>query len=264
VTEPRILVIGPSLVAAVMNLLASRPQLANAKFDIFGIHGPAFTTPNLIEASGATLYLKDVDAEGARQSWFSSIPNSREIVISNYDGVLFLDPLFMLGGFMRWRLWQRGEGICLEFLNPEVVEGRGQFLKVFRPISSAEWLAIYTDWRQGTMKILQSLRAVAPAIPILLLPPANPPLRLNPGIYPQYNMAEQAFLGAHLEKLFRTRHMLQPKSTLDENFCTLDRFHEPAPDPHHPNVEYYKVLFDEIDFESMSFKEGFLFRKNLE
>ncbi len=250
----RVLVIGPSLVAAVMNLMNSRYRLEHVKLDIFGIHGPAFTTSNLIESSGTTLHLKDVNAEGRQQSWFSSIPNCREIEISNYDGVFFLDPLFILGGFMRWRLWQQGEGICLEFLNQEIDERKRELPNSFRPISSAEWLSIYTEWRQGTMKVLQVLRSAAPAMPLILLPPANPPRRLNPGIYPQYNMAEQAFLGTHLEKLFEIKYRLQPKSTLDENLCTLDRFHESAPDPHHPSPDYYREIFDEFDFEAMSFK----------
>jgi len=257
VANTRVLVIGPSLVAGVMNLIGPRSQLGNVTFDVFGIHGPAFTNPNLIEASGTKLYLKDVNSEDMRQSWFSSIPNSREIEVSSYGGVLFLDPLFILGGFMRWRLWQQGEGICLEFLNPEIVKSGCQLPKSFRPISSAEWLLIYTYWRKGTMKVLQELRSAAPAVPLLLIPPANPPRRLNPGIYPEYNMAEQAFLGAHLEQLFDIKYRLQPKSTLDENFCTLDEFHEPAPDPHHPSVAYYRAIFDDIDFEAMSFKSEF-------
>lgn len=251
--DKKVLVLGPSLAAEVMNLMGTRFKVPGIKFVIYSINGRAFTSPNLMSATNGQLNFHPVAADGDQFQWLSNNQGLLQIDLTDYHGVIHLDPLFILGGFMRWQLWNGGGGICHEFL-PRVLHDRADYLpKNPRFISSSEWLAIYLESRQGTIKTLELIRELRSEIPILLIPPANPPQRLKSGIYPQYNMREQVYLAKYLKTRFGTLFSLQPRSTLDEDFHTIDHYHHPLPDLHHPTHNYYKVIFECIDFSEMTF-----------
>ncbi len=227
--------------------------MPDVDFVIYGIHGSAYTDHALVAADQGMLYFRSVFAEDLTRNWISNRQVELPIDISDFSAVIMLDPLFIIGGFMRWQLWAGGKGICIEFLPEHSAMSADLIPKRFRPISSSEWLAIFTGWRRGTIRIFETIRKLHPDIPILLLPPASPPKRFGTGIYPLYNRSEQAFLGAHLHARYNASFILQPPVTMDEHFQTLDEFHEPPPDLHHANIEYYRTIFDLIDFKTFSF-----------
>jgi hypothetical protein len=253
VSDRKVLVVGPSLAAEFMNLMGTRFNVPGIRFTIYSINGRAFTTDKLVDIAGNQLVFLPVTAQGDDHQWLSNNQDLLRVDLTEYHGVLHLDPLFMLGGFMRWQLWNGGCGICYEFLPNALRHDAEQLPKNPRPISSSEWLAIYREARQGTLKTLEAIRHLRPDIPILLIPPANPPQRLNTGIYPQYNMREQMHLGSYLQARFGTSFALQPRSTVDDEFRTFDHLHRPAPDMHHPTHEYYRVVLESIDFQEMKF-----------
>jgi hypothetical protein len=253
VSDKKVLVLGPSLAAEVMNLMGTRFKVPGIKFVIYSINGRAFTSSNLMSVTNGQLAFQPVDADGDQLQWLSNNQGLLQVDIADYNGVLHLDPLFMLGGLMRWQLWHGGGGICHEFLTKAAVASWHQLPKDSKPISSSEWLAIYLESRQGTIKTIQLIRQLRNDIPILLIPPANPPQRLKTGFYPQYNMQEQIYMGNYLGACFGTSFALQPQSTLDETFHTFEHYHRPAPDPHHPTHRYYEVVFEGIDFSEMKF-----------
>jgi hypothetical protein len=256
-SKRRVLVIGQSHTAAVMNLIRSGFVSHDVEFVVYGIHGPAFTSEFLIRSEQGMLSFQSVHVDGSEFRWFSNKQEPSLLDISDFSGVLLLDPLFIIGGFMRWQLWMAGKGICIEFLPERLALGADSLPKRFKPISSSEWLAVYMDWRKGTVKTLDVIRQLRPDIPIVLLPPAAQPKRLNTGVYPLYNRQEQNFLGEHMSRKYNAKFFLQPDCTMDEKFQTLDDYHEPAPDLHHANASYYRIIFDLIDFQTFSFFRRF-------
>lgn len=237
-----------------MNLIKSGFIISDVEFVVFGIHGPAFTDNNLVTSEQGMMSFQSVHVDGSEYHWFSNTQGQSQLDISAFSGVLLLDPLFTIGGFMRWQLWTAGKGVCIEFLPQQIIECGDSLPKNFRPISSAEWLAIYIAWRKGTIKTLSVIRQLSSTIPILLLPPAAQPKRNKTGIYPFYNRQEQRFLAQYLSSKYNTEYFLQPSNTLDENLQTLDEYHEPAPDLHHPNADYYRVILGLIDYTTFSLK----------
>jgi hypothetical protein len=253
VSKRKVLVIGPSHIAAVMNLMRSGFKIPDVEFHIYGIHGPAFTDESLLIIEDDLIHFRTVFSESCEHRWFSNMQVSLPLDLKTFSAVFLLDPLFIIGGFMRWSLWVEGKGICLEFLPQNLVQIGERLPKEYKPISSAEWLSIYRTWRTGTIKTFEVIRQLSTDIPILLLPPAAPPKRLGTGLYPFYNRQEQAFLGQHFASQYRANFILQPTWTMDEDLQTLDYYHEPAPDPHHPNINFYQSILQCIDYDDFSF-----------
>ncbi|PYE91446.1 hypothetical protein C8J35_1513 [Rhizobium sp. PP-F2F-G38] len=252
----KILVIGPSLGATFMKFLTEDTVERPVSFDVFAINGSAFTAPNVIEATDSSLVFNDAFAEGSNHSWYSNIGLTRSVDLAAYSGIFYLDPLFILGGFMREQLFGQQQGICPAFLegadkyysNEEISAQIGQY----RPISVAQWLAIYENWRIGTVNTLIAIRSISEDIPVILLPPVSPPARQLAAAYSYYNLKEQRLIGRHLSSRFGASFFLQPVETMDSRLATLDHFHAPAPDPHHPQPEFYSVLMERIDFDTIS------------
>lgn len=252
-SDRKVLVLGPSLAAEVMNLIGDGFKRPGVKFVIYSINGRAFTSDQLMSSQDGQMTFLPVKLGDDELRWMSNNKGQLQVDLAEYRAVLHLDPLFMLGGAQRWQLWHGGCGVCYEFLPAELRQRTELLPRNARPISAAEWLAIYLDARKGTIKTLEVIRELQPEIPILLIPPANPPQRMDTGVYPQYNMREQRYLAAHLQSRFGTSFALQPRSTLDAEFRTLDQFHQPAPDMHHPRHTYYRAVLESIDFEAMQF-----------
>ncbi|WP_146636299.1 hypothetical protein [Nioella nitratireducens] len=231
-------------------------------FDVVSIHGAAFTSNGLASASGGTLNLCPVSADGVEHKWFMSRSGFAEVNLESYNGILFLDPLFISGGFMRHRLWGKKKGI-----SPRFLEGAkslfsddeiDQAIRGATIISSSQWFEIFKAWRVGTFEVLDSIRLISKSIPILLVPPVNPPPRQNPGLYAYYYRQEQDYLGRKLFEIFGSEYFLQPEFTLNPNLTTVDVYHAPAPDPHHPSEKYYEDIVRGIDFETLRWSNGLL------
>ena len=257
----KILVVGPSLSATFMKFLSEDTSNTEVSFDVFAISGSAFLSPDLIVAEGGNLVFKDVFSSGSQHSWNSNIGLQKSVNLSGYSAVFYLDPLFILGGFMREVLFRQLKGICPHFLKgaegyfkPDEIYSQ---LGRYRPISTTQWLAIYQEWRVGTINALASMREIDKDIPIFLLPPASPPPRLRAGVYSYYNLKEQLFIGEHLASRFGVKFCLQPREMLDARLATPEELHAPAPDPHHPMPEFYRMLIEKIDFQTLDFRGGF-------
>lgn len=250
----RILVIGPSHAGSFLKTLRNDFKVYETEFTVFAIHGAAFTSVNLAKTlPNGLIELISTHAEGALHHWYSSVGERMVFTPKDFDGILYLDPLFISGGFMRKVLWSGGKGICLQFLPDLSAKTLSNLPSEFRVISASEWLSIFLSWRLGSVRLMELLRNLSPCVPILLFPPANPPARLNLGLYPRYNLGAQRMVAEYFVRVFGASYFLQPDELMDEQCCTLDEFHEPAPDPHHPSQLFYKYILQRMDFESLSY-----------
>ena len=101
----RVLVVAPSHGGVFLRSVNSFHAPENVVFDVASIHGAAYTSEGLASASNGRLKLWPVLVDGIEHKWFTVKAGSAEIDLTSYMGVLFLDPLFISGGFMRHRLW---------------------------------------------------------------------------------------------------------------------------------------------------------------
>lgn len=247
--------IGPSHAGVLNKFLQSSRGFEHVSFTVFAIHGEAFRASDCVTVENDHIVFKDTWMDASLRKWYGS-GSRRVIELNEYQAVLLLEPLF-LGSSMR-RLYESALVTCPLFLEgAETIFGRAQVNEALKRgllISSSQWWEIRRASRPGSLNTLESLRSISPEIPILLVPPVNPPARQNPGIYSYYVRAAQDFVGRVLERTYGARFALQPLSTLDEKLRTVDAYHEAAPDPHHPTLAYYDVVMRQIDFTKMRWK----------
>jgi hypothetical protein len=251
----RVLVIGPSHAGAFQSLLSEGFALPGIEFSVYGIHGAAYRNADFVALEAGKLALKNVTAEGTAFRWFSNQACEAPIDLRDFGAVFLLEPLFLSAGYFKDKMWEQKKGICPFFLSGLQKWLPGSEVTDYVPISSSLWLTVYKEWRPGSIKLIESLRALDKSIPIVVFPPVNPPARLAPGAYAYYYLREQLFLGSYLSETFDLAFFLQPRCTLDEALCTLDAYHRPAPDPHHPTSAYYQLLLQSIDYQTFTIAE---------